>query len=85
MSHTEKVYQKEKKLKSYEKGAKIPEKSDVLFFLSYLPPFSDFVLLCLTPPPPLKSDIIYVRSLILHVIAKNRHLCRSKFDSIVTT
>ena len=35
-----------------KKGAKIPEKSEVLFFLSYLPPLSDFVLLCLKPPSP---------------------------------
>ena len=37
-----------------KKGAKILEKSDVLFRLSYLPPLSDFVPFCLTPPPPPK-------------------------------
>ena len=41
----------------------MPEKSDVLLLLSYLPPLSHFVPFCLTPPPPLKSDIIYARSL----------------------
>ena len=46
MSHTKKG----KNLR--KKGAKIPEKSDVLYFLSYLPPFSNFVLLSLTPLPP---------------------------------
>ena len=36
---------------------------DVRFLLSYLPPLSYFVRFCLTPQPPLKSDIIYVCSL----------------------
>ena len=30
--------------------------------LNYLPPLSDFVQFCWTPPTPLKSDIIYGRS-----------------------
>ena len=46
-----------------KKGAKIPEKSDVLFLLSYLPPLSYFVPTLVDPPSPLKSDIIYVCSL----------------------
>ena len=32
----------------------MPEKSDVLFLLSYLPPLSDFVLTLLDPPSPPK-------------------------------
>jgi hypothetical protein len=51
-----KYIRKEKFLKSRKKRAKIPEKSDILFFLSYLPLLSYFA-------PPLKLDIIYVRSL----------------------
>ena len=43
-----------KSINQQKKGPKILEKSDVLFWLSYLPPLSDFVPFCLTPPSPPK-------------------------------
>ena len=75
-SHTEKVKKYirkgKKSINQQKKVAKILEKSDVLFWLSYLPPLSDFVPFCLTPPPPLKSDIIYACSLILYELFQSR-------------
>ena len=59
-----KVYQiRKKNINPHtKKRTKNHEKSDFLFLLSYLPPLSDFPFF-LTPPPSLKSDIIYVRSI----------------------
>ena len=51
-SHWKSISKRKKFKNLRKKGAKIPEKSDVLYFLSYLPPFSNFVLLSLTPLPP---------------------------------
>ena len=53
---SKKVYKKRKRksINQQKKGAKILEKSDVLLWLSYLPPLSDFVPFCLTPPSPPK-------------------------------
>ena len=45
--------------------------------------YSLFYMAHLAPCPP--TPCFRLHWIILHVIAKNRHLCRSKFDSIVTT
>ena len=42
------------KFKIHKKVAKIPEKSDVPFLLTYLPPLSYFVHILLDPQSPLK-------------------------------
>ena len=56
-------FSKKKIIKKIEK--RLWKLWDVLFLLNYLPPLSYFVRFCWTPQPPLKSDIIYVRSLTL--------------------
>jgi hypothetical protein len=44
----------EKVLKIHKKVAKIPEKSDIPFLLTYLPPLSYLVPILLDPPSPKK-------------------------------
>ena len=53
--------------KKRKKVAKIPEKSDVLFLLPYLPPLSDFVPIWLDPPSPPKIG---------------HHLCTFPYDKL---
>ena len=62
MSQTEKVYQNGNNLKIYKKGAKIPENGRPIFPLPPNPPCAILSYFA-WPPSPLKSNIIYERSL----------------------
>ena len=54
---------------------------DVLFLLSYLPPLSDFVLFCLTPPSPPK--IGHHLCTFPWGIYKYIYLCKGAFNNYV--
>ena len=62
MSQTDKVFQNGKNLKIYKKGAKIPENGRPIFPLLPTPPCAILSYFA-CPPSPLKSNIIYVRTL----------------------